>query len=172
MVRFRNPDEGVVVFEDMVKGAIAVQNGELDDLVILRADGVPTYNFGVVVDDLDMKITHVIRGDDHVNNTPRQINILRALGAPLPHYAHVPMILGHDGERLSKRHGAVGVLQSAMTATCRRRSSTIWRVSAGRTGTTRSSPWTSSSSGSIWRRSIARQPGLIWKSCGGPTSSI
>ena len=111
VVRFRNPDEGVVVFEDMVKGAIAVQNGELDDLVILRADGVPTYNFGVVVDDLDMKITHVIRGDDHVNNTPRQINILRALGAPLPHYAHVPMILGHDGERLSKRHGAVGVLQ-------------------------------------------------------------
>ncbi len=111
VVRFRNPDEGVVVFEDMVKGAIAVQNSELDDLVILRADGVPTYNFGVVVDDLDMKITHVIRGDDHVNNTPRQINILRALGAPLPHYAHVPMILGHDGERLSKRHGAVSVLQ-------------------------------------------------------------
>jgi len=111
VVRFRNPDEGLVVFEDMVKGAIAVQNGELDDLVILRADGVPTYNFGVVVDDLDMKITHVIRGDDHVNNTPRQINILRALGAPLPHYAHVPMILGHDGERLSKRHGAVSVLQ-------------------------------------------------------------
>ena len=111
VVRFRNPDDGFVAFDDLVKGPIAVQNGELDDLVILRADGVPTYNFGVVVDDLDMNITHVIRGDDHVNNTPRQINILRALGAPLPYYAHVPMILGHDGERLSKRHGAVSVLQ-------------------------------------------------------------
>lgn len=111
VVRFRNPDDGVVAFDDLVKGAIAVQNGELDDLVILRADGVPTYNFGVVVDDLDMRITHVIRGDDHVNNTPRQVNILRALGATLPHYGHVPMILGHDGERLSKRHGAVSVLQ-------------------------------------------------------------
>jgi glutamyl-tRNA synthetase len=111
VVRFRNPGDGVVAFDDLVKGPIAVQNAELDDLVILRADGVPTYNFGVVVDDLDMNITHVIRGDDHVNNTPRQINILRALGAPLPHYAHVPMILGHDGERLSKRHGAVSVLQ-------------------------------------------------------------
>jgi len=111
VVRFRNPDESMVAFEDLVKGPIAVHNTELDDLVILRADGVPTYNFGVVVDDLDMNITHVIRGDDHVNNTPRQINILRALGAPLPHYAHVPMILGHDGERLSKRHGAVSVLQ-------------------------------------------------------------
>jgi glutamyl-tRNA synthetase len=111
VVRFRNPDDGFAAFDDLVKGPIAVQNSELDDLVILRADGVPTYNFGVVVDDLDMEITHVIRGDDHVNNTPRQINILRALGAPLPRYAHVPMILGHDGERLSKRHGAVSVLQ-------------------------------------------------------------
>lgn len=111
VVRFRNPDDGLVAFDDLVKGPIAVQNAELDDLVLLRADGVPTYNFGVVVDDLDMRITHVIRGDDHVNNTPRQINILRALGAPLPSYAHVPMILGHDGERLSKRHGAVSVLQ-------------------------------------------------------------
>ncbi len=111
VVRFRNPDEGTVAFDDLVKGVIAVHNGELDDLVILRADGVPTYNFGVVVDDLDMNITHVIRGDDHVNNTPRQINILRALDAPLPHFGHVPMILGHDGERLSKRHGAVSVLQ-------------------------------------------------------------
>jgi glutamyl-tRNA synthetase len=111
VVRLRNPDDGVVAFDDLVKGPIAIQNGELDDLVILRADGVPTYNFGVVVDDLDMNITHVIRGDDHVNNTPRQINILHALGAALPEYAHVPMILGHDGERLSKRHGAVSVLQ-------------------------------------------------------------
>ena len=111
VVRFKNPLEGEAVFDDLVKGRITVQNGELDDLVLLRADGVPTYNFGVVVDDLDMGITHVIRGDDHVNNTPRQANILKALGAPLPQYAHVPMITGADGERLSKRHGAVSVMQ-------------------------------------------------------------
>jgi glutamyl-tRNA synthetase len=113
VIRFRNPDEGEVVFEDGVKGFITVSNSELDDLVILRADGVPTYNFGVVVDDLDMSITDVIRGDDHVNNTPRQVNIFRALGAELPRFAHVPMILGPDGERLSKRHGAVSVMQYA-----------------------------------------------------------
>jgi glutamyl-tRNA synthetase len=95
----------------VVKGPITVSNDELDDLVILRADGIPTYNFGVVVDDIDMAITHVIRGDDHVNNTPRQINLYRALGASLPHFGHVPMILGADGQRLSKRHGAVSVLQ-------------------------------------------------------------
>ena len=111
VVRFRNPLDGEVAFDDLVKGRIGVSNNELDDLVLLRADGVPTYNFGVVVDDLDMGITHVIRGDDHVNNTPRQINILEALGASLPQYAHVPMILGADGERLSKRHGAVSVVQ-------------------------------------------------------------
>jgi glutamyl-tRNA synthetase len=111
VIRFRNPDEGAVTFEDLIKGPITVANAELDDLVLLRADGVPTYNFGVVVDDLDMAITHVIRGDDHVNNTPRQVNIFRALGAPLPQFAHVPMILGPDGERLSKRHGAVSVTQ-------------------------------------------------------------
>jgi glutamyl-tRNA synthetase len=111
VVRFRNPDVGEVLFRDLVKGPITVANGELDDLVLLRGDGIPTYNFGVVVDDLDMNITHVIRGDDHVNNTPRQINIYRALGAPLPQFAHVPMILGADGERLSKRHGAVSVMQ-------------------------------------------------------------
>src|SRR5712671_5422740 len=111
VVRFRNPDEGGVVFHDLVKGPITVANAELDDLVLLRADGVPTYNFGVVVDDLDMNITHVIRGDDHVNNTPRQVNIFRALGAELPKFAHAPMILGADGERLSKRHGAVSVMQ-------------------------------------------------------------
>jgi glutamyl-tRNA synthetase len=111
VVRFKNPLEGEVVMDDLVKGTIIVQNGELDDLVIMRADGVPTYNFGVVVDDIDMKITHVIRGDDHVNNTPRQIHIFRALGAALPRFAHVPMILGSDGERLSKRHGAVSVMQ-------------------------------------------------------------
>jgi glutamyl-tRNA synthetase len=111
VIRFRNPDDGEVVFDDLVKGPITVDNRELDDLVLMRADGVPTYNFGVVVDDLDMHITHVIRGDDHVNNTPRQINIFRALGAPLPQFAHVPMILGPDGEKMSKRHGAVSVMQ-------------------------------------------------------------
>jgi glutamyl-tRNA synthetase len=111
VVRFRNPEHGEVTFNDLVKGPITVANEELDDLVLLRADGIPTYNFGVVVDDIDMNITHVIRGDDHVNNTPRQINIYRALGATLPRFAHVPMILGQDGERLSKRHGAVSVTQ-------------------------------------------------------------
>jgi glutamyl-tRNA synthetase len=111
VIRFRNPDDGDVVWLDLVKGTISINNSELDDLVILRADGVPTYNLGVVIDDWDMGITQVIRGDDHVNNTPRQINLLRAIGAPVPDYAHVPMILGHDGERLSKRHGAVSVLQ-------------------------------------------------------------
>jgi glutamyl-tRNA synthetase len=111
VVRFRNPDEGEVVIDDLVKGRIVVRNSELDDLIIARSDGSPTYNLTVVVDDLDMRITHVIRGDDHVNNTPRQINILKALGAELPKYAHVPMILGADGARLSKRHGAVSVMQ-------------------------------------------------------------
>ncbi|MBI2294446.1 MAG: glutamate--tRNA ligase [Betaproteobacteria bacterium] len=111
VVRFRNPDAGEVTYRDLVKGAITVSNSELDDLVLLRADGIPTYNFGAVVDDIDMNVTHVIRGDDHVNNTPRQINIYRALGANLPQFAHVPLILGADGERLSKRHGAVSVTQ-------------------------------------------------------------
>jgi glutamyl-tRNA synthetase len=111
VVRFRNPDEGNVIWDDLVKGPISISNTELDDLIILRGDGVPTYNFGVVVDDWDMAMTHVIRGDDHVNNTPRQINIFNALGAPLPRFGHIPMILGADGERLSKRHGAVSVMQ-------------------------------------------------------------
>jgi len=111
VVRFKNPLDGEVVLDDLVKGTVIVANAELDDLVIMRGDGVPTYNFGVVVDDLDMSITHVIRGDDHVNNTPRQINIFKSLGATLPKFAHVPMILGSDGERLSKRHGAVSVMQ-------------------------------------------------------------
>ena len=110
-VRFMTPHEGTVGWNDLVKGPIEFPNAELDDLVLLRADGVPTYNFGVVVDDIDMNITHVIRGDDHVNNTPRQIHIFNALGAELPKFGHVPMILGADGERLSKRHGAVSVLQ-------------------------------------------------------------
>jgi glutamyl-tRNA synthetase len=111
VVRFRNPPEGDVTWNDLVKGPITISNRELDDLVIARPDGTPTYNFCVAVDDWDMRITHVIRGDDHVNNTPRQINILQALGAPLPQYGHVPMILGADGEKLSKRHGAVSVME-------------------------------------------------------------
>jgi glutamyl-tRNA synthetase len=111
VVRFRNPVDGDVTWHDMVKGPITISNRELDDLIIARPDGTPTYNFCVVVDDWDMEISHVIRGDDHVNNTPRQINILRALGAELPAYGHVPMILGPDGDKLSKRHGAVSVMQ-------------------------------------------------------------
>ena len=108
-IRFRTPRDGETVIEDLVRGRITIRNEELDDLVIVRRDGMPTYNFSVVVDDLDMDVTHVIRGDDHVNNTPRQIHILRALGGKLPAYAHVPMILAPDGQRLSKRHGAVSV---------------------------------------------------------------
>jgi glutamyl-tRNA synthetase len=111
VVRFINPEEGVVVVEDQVRGRVVFQNSELDDLIIARSDGTPTYNFTVVVDDLDMRVSHVIRGDDHLNNTPRQINILKALGATPPLYAHVPMILGEDGKRLSKRHGAVSIMQ-------------------------------------------------------------
>jgi glutamyl-tRNA synthetase len=111
VVRFRNPPEGDVVFDDLVRGRISISNTELDDLVIARPDGSPTYNFTVVVDDMEMGVTLVIRGDDHINNTPRQINIYRALDAGIPEFAHVPMILGEDGARLSKRHGAVGVLQ-------------------------------------------------------------
>jgi len=114
VVRFRNPDFGTVSWNDLVKGPITISNTELDDLVIARGDGVPTYNFAVVVDDIDMAITHVLRGDDHVNNTPRQINIYHAIlgpGAALPKFGHLPMILGPDGQKLSKRHGAVSVLQ-------------------------------------------------------------
>lgn len=111
VVRFRNPQEGSVIFDDQIRGPIEFSNQELDDLIIRRTDGSPTYNFCVVVDDWDMGITHVIRGEDHINNTPRQINILKAIGAEVPVYAHVSMILGDDGKKLSKRHGAVGVMQ-------------------------------------------------------------
>jgi glutamyl-tRNA synthetase len=111
VVRLRNPQDGVVEFDDLIRGRITISNDELDDLILLRSDGSPTYNLTVVVDDADMGITHVIRGDDHINNTPRQINILRAMGRDTPSYAHVPMILGPDGSRLSKRHGAVSVMQ-------------------------------------------------------------
>jgi glutamyl-tRNA synthetase len=111
VIRFKNPLDGVVAWDDRVKGRIEISNAELDDLVIARADGTPTYNFGAVVDDLDMRITHVVRGDDHVNNTPRQINMIRALGGDVPVYAHVPTVLGEDGQKLSKRHGAVSVMQ-------------------------------------------------------------
>jgi glutamyl-tRNA synthetase len=110
VVRFRNPQEGAVVVADAVHGDVTFQNAELDDLIIERSDGNPTYNFCVVVDDYDMKVTHVIRGDDHLNNTPRQMNMLRAMGVEPPVYAHLPMILGPDGTKLSKRHGAVSVL--------------------------------------------------------------
>ncbi len=113
VVRFRNPLEGAVVVDDLIHGSVTFRNSELDDLIIARSDGTPTYNFCVVVDDMDMGITHVIRGDDHLNNTPRQMNMLRALGVSPPVYAHVPMILGPDGAKLSKRHGAVSVLQYA-----------------------------------------------------------
>jgi glutamyl-tRNA synthetase len=109
VVRFRNPDDGEVVVNDQVRGRVVFQNAQLDDLVIARSDGSPTYNFSVVIDDLDMKITHVIRGDDHLNNTPRQMNMLAAMGAEAPVYAHLPMILGPDGAKLSKRHGAVDI---------------------------------------------------------------
>ena len=111
VVRFRNPQDGDVVIDDLIRGAIVVSNAELDDLIIRRTDGSPTYNLSVVVDDYDMGITQVIRGDDHINNTPRQINMFRAMGWPVPDFAHVPMILGDDGARLSKRHGAVSVMQ-------------------------------------------------------------
>lgn len=111
VIRFKNPQSGSVVFQDKVKGRIEWSNEELDDLVIFRSDGFPTYNFAVVVDDIDMKISDVIRGDDHVNNTPRQINIYNALNAAAPNFAHLPMILGADGQKLSKRHGAVSVMQ-------------------------------------------------------------
>jgi len=111
VIRFKNPLQGQVKFDDAIRGTIVISNDELDDLVIARSDGTPTYNFTVVVDDMDMAITDVIRGDDHVNNTPRQINIFQALGAKAPRYAHVPMILGGDGKRLSKRHGALSVLE-------------------------------------------------------------
>jgi glutamyl-tRNA synthetase len=111
VIRFKNPLDGVVVVDDQVHGRVVFDNAELDDLIIARSDGTPTYNFCVVVDDWDMHVTHVVRGDDHLNNTPRQINMLRALGATPPVYAHLPMILGPDGAKLSKRHGAVSVLQ-------------------------------------------------------------
>ncbi|MEQ8659360.1 MAG: glutamate--tRNA ligase, partial [Gammaproteobacteria bacterium] len=111
VIRFRTPQDGVIVIEDHVRGAVTFENRELDDLVIARSDGSPTYHLTVVVDDIDMGITHVIRGDDHLNNTPRQVHILEALGAARPVYAHIPMINGTDGKKLSKRHGAVSVLQ-------------------------------------------------------------
>lgn len=111
VVRFKNPIDGETVVDDLIKGRVVFKNSELDDLIIARTDGTPTYNFTVVVDDMDMKISHVIRGDDHLNNTPRQMNILKALGVTPPQYAHVSMIMGPDGQKLSKRHGAVSVMQ-------------------------------------------------------------
>ena len=118
VIRFKNPLSGEVHFDDMVRGPITIANSELDDFIIARSDGTPTYNFTVVVDDADMEITHVIRGDDHINNTPRQINVFHALGLQVPIYAHVPMILGSDAKRLSKRHGAVSVMQYQQQGFC------------------------------------------------------
>ena len=144
VVRFRMPDEGATAFRDLVKGEITTQHKELQDEVILRADGVPLYNFGAVVDDVTMEITLVARGDDHIVNTPRQILMYQALGYPVPVFAHLPMILGADKQRLSKRHGAV-------MGTCRTRSSTTLRASGGRTAIRRSSApgsWSRSSTGS------------------------
>ena len=111
VIRFKTPSNGEIHWKDLVKGEVVIKNEELDDLIIARSDGTPTYNFCVVVDDSDMKVTHVIRGDDHINNTPRQINLLKALGAPIPQYAHLSMILASDGQKLSKRHGAASVMQ-------------------------------------------------------------
>ena len=111
VIRFKTPSNGEIHWKDLVKGEVVIKNEELDDLIIARSDGTPTYNFCVVVDDSDMKVTHVIRGDDHINNTPRQINLLKALNAPIPQYAHLSMILASDGQKLSKRHGAVSVMQ-------------------------------------------------------------
>lgn len=111
VIRFKNPLTGVVSFKDAVYGDISIANEELDDLIIQKSDGMPTYNLAVVIDDMDMNITHVIRGDDHINNTPRQINLYKALEAKVPNFSHLPMILGNDGKRLSKRHGAVNVMQ-------------------------------------------------------------
>ena len=111
VIRFKTPSNGEIHWKDLVKGEVVIKNEELDDLIIARSDGTPTYNFCVVVDDSDMKVTHVIRGDDHINNTPRQINLLKALNAPIPQYAHLSMILASDGQKLSKRHGAASVMQ-------------------------------------------------------------
>ncbi len=111
VIRFKNPTTGDVIWDDLVHGEIKISNNELDDLIIQRSDGTPTYNFCVVVDDIDMEMTHIIRGDDHINNTPRQINIFKAFGVKVPLFGHVGMILGDDGKRLSKRHGAAGVLE-------------------------------------------------------------
>ena len=171
-VRFKNPQDGVVAWDDKVKGRIEFSNDELDDLVIARADGTPTYNFCVVVDDWDMGITHVIRGDDHVNNTPRQINILQALGAEVPLYAHLSMILGDDGEKLSqapRRHSGDAVRRRRLSA--RGDASTTWRAWAGGTATTRSFRGSSSCSGSTSTTSPPRPRSSIPKSCAGSTST-
>jgi len=169
VVRFATPQEGAVAWDDLVKGPIRIANEEIDDLIILRPPpagappgtlGVPTYNFAVVVDDLDMGITHVFRGDEHINNTPWQINIFRALGAPLPQYGHCPIILGDDGLKLSKRRGAVSVTAYEEMGYLPRRCSTISRAWAGATATTSSSRarrWCSGSTAAISRR--ARRSG-------------
>ena len=150
VVRFKTPLDGVTQWTDLVKGEISIPNEALDDLIIARADGTPTYNFCVVVDDYDMDVTHVIRGDDHVNNTPKQINILKAIGATLPEYGHLPMILNEQGK---KSPNAVAIPLplpiSAQWASCPKPCSTIWHAWAGRTATMSSSRWSNSSNGLI-----------------------
>ena len=140
VIRFKNPLEGSVVFNDHVRGRIEISNTELDDLIIQRSDGTPTYNFCVVVDDWDMGISHVVRGEDHINNTPRQINILKALGAPVPEYAHVSMILGDDGKNCPNVTVRLASCNTAMTVTCHRRLRTIWCGLAGPMAIRKSSP--------------------------------
>jgi hypothetical protein len=159
----RNPPDGDRELGRPGQGPDQHQQREIDDLIILRPDGTPTYNFAVVVDDWDMGITHVFRGDEHINNTPWQINILRALGAPLPQFGHCPMILGDDGQKLSKRRGAVSVMQpTRRAATCPRRCSTTWRGWAGAMATTScsaASRWCSGSTAATWREPGAVGPG-------------
>jgi glutamyl-tRNA synthetase len=167
VIRFRNPPDGVVTWDDLVKGPISIANREIDDLVIMRADGVPTYNFAVVVDDWDMQISHVFRGDEHVNNTPWQINIFNALGAPLPLFGHSPVILGDDGQKLSKRAARSASRPTRTPATCPRRCSTTWRAWAGATATTscsRASSWSRGSTAATSRR--ARRSGTRPSSTG------
>ena len=138
-IRFKAPQDGETVIEDHVMGRVVFQNKELDDLIILRSDGNPTYNLSVVVDDHDMGVTHIIRGVDHLTNAARQTQIYKAMGWPVPDMAHIPLIHGPDGAKLSKRHGALGVEAYRPWAICPRRCATIWRASAGAMATTRSS---------------------------------
>jgi hypothetical protein len=172
VLRFKTPQGGTVAWDDKVKGRIEFSNDELDDLVIARPDGTPTYNFCVVVDDIDMDITHVIRGDDHVNNTPRQIHIFRALGKEPPVYAHLPTVLNEQGEKMSKRHGAKPVTWYRDEGSCPTPWSTTWPAWAGAMVTTRSFRVRNSSRGSTWTTWAAAPRSLTRPSCAGSMPSI